>query len=391
MASDHNKDHLLRWSEAMLGSGPVNVDGSMASVQAPSVMQAPSQYVDGMAFHWYTGNNDRVLDGTYGYNNVNATYHLDPNKVLLASEGCSCPDVKLDNWLRAERLAHDIIFDFQAYTQGWIDWNLLVDSQGGPNHLNNMCDAPLVCTPDFSDVHVQPKFQFMGHFSKFVTPDSVRVASTVVGNYQFAPGLDPNIRAGVELGAFACEQSSRQVWKFNSDRAIELRALAKDSEAKDGYMARLCISGGDASRPYLHAVICEKGQYPALKVARIASSGLWIDENSGKCLALAGGVSEPGALLELAPCASSHTVKDHQQFTLDITTGEIKVQSSKGPLCLTAGWPFLTGVAFQDPKGKTVAIVMNEADASTRIILSDKDKGVAWLGMPPKSIQTLMF
>ena len=72
-------------------------------------------------------------------NNKNATYHVNPSKILLASEGCSCPDVKINNWLRAERynnrwnsykkkyyyfyynnnrLAHDVIFDLQNYAQG---------------------------------------------------------------------------------------------------------------------------------------------------------------------------------------------------------------------------------------------------------------------------------
>jgi hypothetical protein len=52
---------------------------------------APSQYVDGMAFHWYGGTGDRLLDGTYGYDAVNATYHMAPDKILMATEGCSCP------------------------------------------------------------------------------------------------------------------------------------------------------------------------------------------------------------------------------------------------------------------------------------------------------------
>ena len=58
-----------------------------------------------------------MTDGTYGYDAVNATHHFAPNKILLASEGCNCPGVNLDDWLRAERLAHDVIFDLQNYAQ----------------------------------------------------------------------------------------------------------------------------------------------------------------------------------------------------------------------------------------------------------------------------------
>ena len=109
--------------------------------------------------------------------------------------------MKINDWLRAERLAHDVIFDLLNYAQGappvtsrplpqaplpaphpplpvslppcppsitpppethtrvaplgWIDWNLLVDFEGGPNHLGNLCDAPLVANENFTDVHVQ--------------------------------------------------------------------------------------------------------------------------------------------------------------------------------------------------------------------------------------------
>lgn len=56
----------------------------------PPLSNKQSEYVDGMAFHWYSGN-DRLLDGTYGYEAVNATYHLAPEKILMATEGCSCP------------------------------------------------------------------------------------------------------------------------------------------------------------------------------------------------------------------------------------------------------------------------------------------------------------
>lgn len=77
LAFDHNKDHLYSWAKTMLF--PTSQSNQL------------SQYVDGMAFHWYGGTGDRLLDGTYGYDTVNQTYHLAPNKILMATEGCSCP------------------------------------------------------------------------------------------------------------------------------------------------------------------------------------------------------------------------------------------------------------------------------------------------------------
>lgn len=146
----------------------------------------------------YAGTGDRLMDGTYGYDAIAAAHEIAPHKVLLATEGCSCPGVELGSVLRAERLGHDVMFDMLNWAQGWIDWNLLVDSEGGPNHLGNNCDAPIITTPDFSDIVIQPKYHYFGHFSKFVEPGSVRIESSVVGSYGFAI-TDPNVRAGMKL------------------------------------------------------------------------------------------------------------------------------------------------------------------------------------------------
>lgn len=76
---------------------------------------------------------------------------------------------------------------------GWIDWNLLVDYEGGPNHLNNYCDASMFTLQDYSDVYLQPKFYYFAHFSKFVKPGDVRVQSTVIGNYDYAD-IEVNVK-----------------------------------------------------------------------------------------------------------------------------------------------------------------------------------------------------
>jgi glucosylceramidase len=119
LAFDHNKDHLYKWAQTVMNKSPDNNDdddddddnnGSKRKLRRTDALQKKN-YVDGMAFHWYAGGGDRLMDGTYGYDALNKTYHLAPNKVLLATEGCSCPGVKIDSWLRAERHGHDIIFD----------------------------------------------------------------------------------------------------------------------------------------------------------------------------------------------------------------------------------------------------------------------------------------
>ncbi len=69
----------------------------------------------------------------------------------------------------------------------------------------------------------------MSHISKFVTPGSKRVASHVVGNYNYST-LDPNVRAGFELGTFPCERSTRQLFTINDWSQLELATPTIDME-----------------------------------------------------------------------------------------------------------------------------------------------------------------
>ena len=39
-----------------------------------------------------------------------------------------------------------LLGNLNAGAHGIIDWNLLLDAQGGPNHKNNFCQAPLMAT-----------------------------------------------------------------------------------------------------------------------------------------------------------------------------------------------------------------------------------------------------
>jgi len=64
------------------------------------------------------------------------------------------------------------------WTTGWTDWNLALDTQGGPNWINNFVDAPIIINTTSFEYYKQPLFYALGHFSKFLSPDSVRVKST---------------------------------------------------------------------------------------------------------------------------------------------------------------------------------------------------------------------
>ena len=105
---------MLLWTQAALQSNASigddddsvsDVSSSTASQQQQQQQQqqqvatrevpTASEFVDGMAFHWYQGSNDRELDGTYGYNAIRAAHNIAPDMIMLATEGCSCPGIEV--------------------------------------------------------------------------------------------------------------------------------------------------------------------------------------------------------------------------------------------------------------------------------------------------------
>ncbi len=97
-------------------------------------------------------------------------------------------------WYRAESIALDILEDLKFWSVGWTDWNLLLSTSGGPNHLKNLCDANLIADPTNSlglgTLIVQASYYYMGHFSRFFPPGAKRVAlkNTVEAHF---PPLQP--------------------------------------------------------------------------------------------------------------------------------------------------------------------------------------------------------
>jgi glucosylceramidase len=129
---------------------------------------AASRYVWGAALHWYVSED------------FEATARLlarHPEKQVVFSEGCWEGGVKLGQWDRGSRYARNIIGDLNHGVCGWIDWNMVLDVTGGPNHVGNLCDAPVLVDPATGEVHFQSSFHYLGHFSKFIRPGAVRIAA----------------------------------------------------------------------------------------------------------------------------------------------------------------------------------------------------------------------
>ena len=130
-----------------------------------------AKYVWGVAYHWYVGDH---------FDNVKEVNQAFPNFHLLFSEGCNGPydATQLDDWNFGENYGKSMINDFNSGAVGWTDWNVLLDEQGGPNHVQNFCFAPIHGDTKTGQLHYMNSYYYIGHFSKFVRPGARRVTSS---------------------------------------------------------------------------------------------------------------------------------------------------------------------------------------------------------------------
>jgi len=145
---DHNRDLIVERAKAVLE----DLDAA--------------KYVWGTAFHWY---------GPEDFSEVGKTHQLFPDKHLLFTEGCQEGGPHFDSWETGERYGRNMIGDFNNYVEGYIDWNLFLDDTGGPNHVNNLCDAPVMMKIFQDKLIFQSSYYYIGHFSKFIKRGAKRV------------------------------------------------------------------------------------------------------------------------------------------------------------------------------------------------------------------------
>jgi glucosylceramidase len=72
-----------------------------------------------------------------------------------------------------------MINDFNNGTVAWTDWNILLDQNGGPNHVGNFCFAPIHADTTTGELLYTPSYYYIGHFSKFIESNAKRVSSAV--------------------------------------------------------------------------------------------------------------------------------------------------------------------------------------------------------------------
>ena len=129
--------------------------------RARTVLNDPeaAKYVWGTGFHWYNGNH---------FDAVQQVHDEFPDKELIFTEGCQENGPHIGSWDLGERYATSIINDLNRWTVAWIDWNLMLDENGGPNHVGNYCSAPIIVDTNTQEILYQSSYYYLGHFSRFI-------------------------------------------------------------------------------------------------------------------------------------------------------------------------------------------------------------------------------
>lgn len=164
---DHNKERIIERARVMLGD------------------ETMREYVDGIAFHWYSGDHFEQLEM------FNDLY---PDKKLVFTEGCyEYSRGQEDTYRIGETYAHDMIGNFNHYCTMFCDWNLLLNDQGGPNHVGNFCDAPIMADTETDKVYLHESYYYIGHFSKYIKKGAKRIGSSKwTGDLETVSFKNPN-------------------------------------------------------------------------------------------------------------------------------------------------------------------------------------------------------
>lgn len=154
---DHNRDLVILRAEATLG--------------VPGAREA----LDGIAHHWYAGDNFAQLRGFH---------QLYPEMLIVESEFCSGPNkgrtsMPYGVWDDLELYAHEVIGNLNNYTNVIFDFNSFLDTKAGPFHNRNIGGIPsIVVDAKNKRITPQPHYYAMGHFSRYIRPGARIILSS---------------------------------------------------------------------------------------------------------------------------------------------------------------------------------------------------------------------
>ena len=157
---------------------------------------AAAQYVGGIAYHWYSGPDWSVLEELHA---------LWPATPQLATEATAALGTganwwRTPDWGVAEYYGTFILNDLNTWSTGFLDWNILLDHRGAPDHgdpTGELCEGLIPCGSNamlIADDTVSPPVVYrqafywaMAHVSRWAPRGSVVVEARVAVGAGGAP------------------------------------------------------------------------------------------------------------------------------------------------------------------------------------------------------------
>lgn len=153
IAWDHNRDWMYQRASTLLNDAEA------------------AKYIWGIGFHWYSESQ---------FNNVKMVAEAFPDKELMLTEGGNGDfnPQHMNDWTLGENYGLNIIHDFNNGAVAWTDWNILLDENGGPNHVGNFSFAPVHANTKNGTLQYFNSYYYIGHFSRFIRPGAKRIISS---------------------------------------------------------------------------------------------------------------------------------------------------------------------------------------------------------------------
>lgn len=167
MAHDDNRRYLLNYTDPILQS-------------------KAWKYIDGVSTHGYVDEEYHLME----YIAKKYRQRI-PGFFVLPTELSSghlpfMEKALVGNWHRGIHYGLDIIRGLQHWAAGWVDWNMALDTTGGPGWLGGRLDSPIIVDKDKDLYYKNPMFYAIGHFSRYIPPGSVRVETRLFnGQYDY--------------------------------------------------------------------------------------------------------------------------------------------------------------------------------------------------------------
>lgn len=202
-----------------------------------------STYFAGTAIHWYESTYDFFPDA------LQYAHKKSPSKHLIQTEACvdsEIPHWNDDAWYwkkeatdwgwdwasekdkhlhpkyaPVNRYATDIIGCLNNYVDGWVDWNMVLDVQGGPNWFKNWCVAPVIVDPEKDEVYMTPLYYVMSHFSKFMRPGAVKIGC-VIDHIELMTTAVQNPDGSIAIVIFNPTEKSENIQIGLKDQKIDI-------------------------------------------------------------------------------------------------------------------------------------------------------------------------